>query len=588
MWSNRSIDIGSISGAVFSGSMATLLANKHANNLSTITKQDFAVALALAYIRRDPAFSLDPWEPTKPDGPWLRCVYYPEQINIVEKNFSFPFAQTDYGRTMFEADWLLKQLSMGVNLDGYTATGPFPSPLPIREFPPALRQLGFRDRFELENASSSNNHNPRYTRLWITVNREETLEGIVPPYETFPVSSMSCSQQMDLGNSIALHFSDVKLGVQVMRMARTVTGELEDVSDPRLSDPNSSDVIFARLMTDHYDQIAQYYPSLRRLKELAKLQAIAKWLLENDVHVDIDEVLKCIRETTPVAIEKVPALERQSNNVRLFGGVNLSIRQNHHDRAPNYSTLGQQNQTELKNLICQSISPPTANENGSMVIPLPFIKKKHCSVCDRPLDFASLFRPSTSSNDISYCNEHHPDACGQCLLPLYVDPTTGLAISENVYVVINEDDSTFRCHRACFLCAFCETPIVDQSYAKDPDIMHVYYHVDCYSPIRSDDLRNTQRRHEMSISADDEQVQLEMVLRRSKEEHELKHDYYQNQISFPSTSDDEDTQLAIALQLSLQTNQSTKCITNFLCPYCDNDFRTRDDFEEHKRLHFEN
>lgn len=139
-----------------------------------------------------------------------------------------------------------------------------------------------------------------------------------------------------------------------------------------------------------------------------------------------------------------------------------------------------------------------------------------------------------------------------------------------------------------FLMCFCETPIVDQSYAKDPDITHVYYHVGCYTPIRSDDLRNTQRRHEMSISADDEQVQLEMVLRRSKEEHELKHDYYQNQISFPSTSDDEDTQLAIALQLSLQTNQSTKCITNFLCPYCDNDFRTSDDFEEHKRLHFEN
>ena len=515
MWPNRSIDIGSISSAVFSGSMATLLANKHSNNTNTITKQDFAVALAMASIRRDPAFSLDPWDPTKPDGPWLRCVYYPEQIDITEKNFSFSLAQTDYGRTMFEADWLLKQLSMGVNLDGYPATGPFPSPLPIREFPLALRQLGFRDRFELENASSSNDRNPRYTRLWITVNREETSEGLVPPYETFPVSSMSCSRQMDLGNSIALHFSDVKLGVQVMRMARSVTGELEDVSDPRLSDPNSSDVIFARLMSDHYDEIAQHYSPLRRLKELAKLQAIAKWLLENDVHVNIDEVLTCIRESRSNAIEKVPALERQSHNVRLFGGVNLSIRQNHHDRAPYYSILGEQNQIELKNIVRQSISPPIANENGSMVIPLPFVKKKHCSVCDRALDFASLFVPSNSFNDISYCNEHHPDACFQCMLPLYVDPTTGLKTSENVYLIIKEDDSTFRYHRACFLCAVCDTPIVDQSYGKDPHIMHVYYHAGCYSSIQLDNLRNTQRRQEMGISADDEQRQLQMVLRQS-------------------------------------------------------------------------
>ena len=643
VWPNHSLHIGAISGAVFSGFAATLLANKHSNNISTITKQDFAVALSLAYVGRDPAFSLDPWEPTKPDGPWLRCVYYPEQISIEWKNFSFSLAQTDYGRTMFEADWLLKQLSMGVNLDGYIATGPFPSLHCPFEYhsTPDLFQLGLRDRFELENShrsSSSTDSNPRYTRLWITVNQEKTLEGLVPPYETFSASLMSCSQQTDLGNSIAIHFSDVKLGVQVMRMARSVSGELEDISDPRLSDPNSSDVIFARLMTDHYDEIAQHYPSLRRLRELAKLQAIAKWMLENDVHVDIDEVLKCISESAVVAIEKVPALERHSNNIRLFGGVNLTIRQNHHDRAPDYTTLGKQIQIELKNIVRQSIHPTTADKMGSVVLPLPFVKRKHCSVCDRPIDFASLFKPSISSNDVPYCNEHHPDACYQCMLPLYVDPISGIQTSENVFLVIQEGDSKLRFHRACFLCGVCDTPIADQSYAKDPDVLYVYYHVDCYSPIQSHNQMNTHRTDDIGISKDDEQAQLEMVLRQSKEEYEYQqkasrstdysishrhshsslkhqsqdtlknHDYYQNEVPISLTSEDEETQLAMALQLSLQTYQSKYTIdTNnelpeymydsitpiaikehFSCQYCGNNFKTWTDLEDHTQLHFDN
>jgi hypothetical protein len=652
VWPNHSINIGSISGAVFSGFTAKLLADKHSDNSSKITMQDFAVALVLAHFGRDPAFSLDPWEPTKPDGPWLRCVYYPEHI---DNNLPFSLAQTDYGRTMFEADWLLKQLSMGVDLNQYTETGPFPSPLPVRIFPPGLRHLGLHDRFELENShqsSSSTDKNPRYTRLWITVNREDTIEGLVPPHETFPVSSMSCSEQMDLGSSIALHFSDVKLGVQVMRMARGTTGKLEDVSDPRLSEPTSSEVIFARLMTDHYDEVARHYPQLRRLKELAKLQGIAKWMMENDVDVDINEALKYIRESTSIAIEKVPALERQSSNLRVFGGVNLSVRQKYHDRAPDYSTLEKHDQTELKNMIRQCISTTTATENESMVIRLPFIKKKYCSVCDRPLDFVSLFKPSTSSSDVAFCNEHHPDACYQCMLPLYVDPTSGIRITDGVYQFISISNLTehgndmCRYHPACFLCDVCETPITDGSYRKDPDVLHVYYHLACYSPIISDNQRNTKKRHDIVdpnlLISDEEQVQLEMVLLQSRQEYESQQkatrstdysiphqdshsflkrqspDNFKNQIAIPLTSEDEDSQLAMGLQLSMQINQSMSTIDknneytetwtssttfpeyiydpvtpisideHFSCSSCGNKFKTWIDLEDHTQLHFDN
>ena len=78
---------------------------------------------------------------------------------------------------MCEADWIFKQLSMGVTLDQYTATGPFPSLLPLRIFPLALLNLGLCDQFELENrqrSSSNTDKNSRYSRPWITVNQEET------------------------------------------------------------------------------------------------------------------------------------------------------------------------------------------------------------------------------------------------------------------------------------------------------------------------------------------------------------------------------------------------------------------------------
>ncbi|CAF3897156.1 unnamed protein product [Adineta steineri] len=452
-WPNHSIKIGSISGAVFAGSVATLLADGSNDNSSTITMQDLAVALVLAHFGSDPAFSLDPWEPTNPDGPWLRCVYYPEHSDDrqdipMHKRLPFSFSQTAYGRTMFEADWLLKQLSMGVNLDQQNAAGPFPSPLPVRTFPAALLNLGLCDRFGLENRQTSPNsdNSPRYTRLWIIVDQEQTQEGVVAAHETCPIPIVSYSEQNDMGSSIAFRFSDVKLSVQVMRMTRGTTGQLEDLSDPRLVEPTCSEVVFARLMSTHYDEVARHYPALRRLKELAKLQAVAKWMIENDVEVDLSAALTHIQETSLTALEKVPALERKNSNARIYGGVNLSVRQGYHDRASPCCTLEKNAQIELKNMIRTSMITMASNNSfdlrtsvttttSPMVIPLPFIKKKQCCVCARPLDFTSLFKPSSASSDAAFCDEHHPDAC------------FGLPISTEL------KSDCCRYHPACFMCA---------------------------------------------------------------------------------------------------------------------------------------
>lgn len=55
--------------------------------------------------------------------------------------------------------------------------------------------------------------------------------------------------------------------------------------------------------------------------------------------IKVNAARKCRRESTSIAIEKVPALERKDTNSHIFDDVNLSGRQKSHDRGPSYFTL---------------------------------------------------------------------------------------------------------------------------------------------------------------------------------------------------------------------------------------------------------
>jgi hypothetical protein len=168
----------------------------------------------------------------------------------------------------------------------------------------------------------------------------------------------------------------------------------------------------------------------------------------------------------------------------------------------------------------------------------------------------------------------------------------------------------------------------------------------CYSPIISDNQRNTKKRHDIVdpnlLISDEEQVQLEMVLLQSRQEYESQQkatrstdysiphqdshsflkrqspDNFKNQIAIPLTSEDEDSQLAMGLQLSMQINQSMSTIDknneytetwtssttfpeyiydpvtpisideHFSCSSCGNKFKTWIDLEDHTQLHFDN
>jgi YD repeat-containing protein len=239
-------DIGRISGAVYdpaTGSIVLLSDNSGAA-VSGLKAEDFAIALQLAYSDspEEAAFSLDPADPKNPRGPWLKKVYYPDGL----------LAGTDFGKSMFDADWLLKQYSFGV-----VAELGKPQRERISSVP------GFKSVAALSMENDRGANRPAtMSRFWIV------------------------SGEMKIRREgSAIVFDKASMGVKTKRQVidpRSKTGLADDNST---RDPIHEE--FARLFTEHYDELAAESPDLERVRELAKAVAIAKWLRQNNVPVDM-------------------------------------------------------------------------------------------------------------------------------------------------------------------------------------------------------------------------------------------------------------------------------------------------------------
>ncbi len=240
-------NIGIISGAVYdpASSSIVLLSDNNRESISGLTAEDFAVALRLAYADapQDPAFSLDPADHNHPDGPWLQKVYYPDEI----------LAGTDFGKAMFDADWLLKQYSFGVVAEPGKVMTQRTSAVP-----------GFKSVAQLSLGEGQKaSKNGSWSRFWIVsgamkVRREGT----------------------------AIVFDKVSMGVKTKPLVVDPHSKTGLSDDNSVKDPINEE--FARIFTEHYDELAAESPALERVRELGKAVAIAKWLRENNIPVDLE------------------------------------------------------------------------------------------------------------------------------------------------------------------------------------------------------------------------------------------------------------------------------------------------------------
>jgi hypothetical protein len=111
--------------------------------------EEFAYALRCVYHEgRDPAFSLDGWDRNDPFGPYQRKVYMPKSM-----------WGTVFGEILFEADYLLKELSLGKITNADDSSSPRSS---------ASVLSGWMNEFEIGGSASASMH-----RMWIVIRNVE-------------------------------------------------------------------------------------------------------------------------------------------------------------------------------------------------------------------------------------------------------------------------------------------------------------------------------------------------------------------------------------------------------------------------------
>lgn len=157
---------------------------------------------------------------------------------------------TKFGYDLFDADWLLKQYSFGVEVSENGGTSERTTQIE-----------SFKDMFDLGFENFDAQKGKTWNRFWI-INEEATLRK----------------------TDNTIYFDTIKMGV------KTEEGHIagkELTFGSGKEDPDARE--FADFFTAHYDEFAEESPSFARVKEMAKAVALAKWLVD-DLGVPIDTI----------------------------------------------------------------------------------------------------------------------------------------------------------------------------------------------------------------------------------------------------------------------------------------------------------
>jgi len=293
-------DLGSISGAVYDPEkQCVVLVGERDISLPPMKPEDLAIALLSVYAPdpQDLQFSLDPADPQNPRGEWLKKVYYPEEI----------LAGTSFGKAMFEADWLLKQYAFGVSVD---STGR------VSERKSSVRE--FKSTADLSFEGMGNAHGKEsWARLWIVADDKDDDEE----------HNMTLKLATD---SNSIYYDIAKMAVKAKKQIADPTSPtgLRDVD----TDEDAIATEFAGIFSEFYDEISKEAPEFGRVKELAKAVALAKWLKQQRVLVDLAWVAEFANKRIPtvgqisaLSVTKEKRYTNYISKIYLFGGVDARV-----------------------------------------------------------------------------------------------------------------------------------------------------------------------------------------------------------------------------------------------------------------------
>lgn len=243
-----------------------------------LTLDDFAVALRARFnnLADDPGVSIDPMTQVFRDSTGGSVT----QTAIQKVRFMGPLSDTAFGKTCFDADWLMKRLSLGLE---HGPIASLPSTTPTGTFGPS-EHVEISDRFWLEPNSELKVFSKRLIAI-------EQLNVMVR-------TELLSARNID--------------GTPLLSSSLLVTEERDDCDR------------FAGNFSSAYDEIARCWPVYERLRGLARLATLGKGLAilgeRNTFNFLISEY-QVQTMATPRTVDMVSAWFRPGCS--RFGGVVL-------------------------------------------------------------------------------------------------------------------------------------------------------------------------------------------------------------------------------------------------------------------------
>ncbi len=286
-------DLEEITGAYWDDKLGQIILVGRKNGkmeelfLPRMDKDHLAVAMRAAFSGDNLGVSIDP-----PPG-YLENGKFPADGTEMEVRYLGNTKDTLFGAIMFEADRLLKTLSMGKDNITHGAV--------------TSQVQGFQNELDISLTMGTEKPNT-WHRMWFVI---EDIRLHLPVKESTDRNSIK--------------FGKAAIKVKAEYISKEKNPGVDPVADR-----------FAKHFTLHYDDFAKDFPVLERLREVAKISAIAKWLRNSGKPIDLSFLneYEFIKVPTP---EKTPGIiaskskSWQSGNVirnqtySLYGGVDFDF-----------------------------------------------------------------------------------------------------------------------------------------------------------------------------------------------------------------------------------------------------------------------
>ena len=234
--------ITDIMGAVYDPDAGQIILLSESNKaLPPMDFDDLAVAVRAIYgleghAPEDPGISID-WneENTKKVKKGKYDHLSPMLVRYLGRT-----ANTRFGQTLFEADRLLKCLTLGVDN--------------ISKSPLSVPISGYQSLPFLYSHAKKSHEPGIMTRMW------------------FVPKDISLVESPD-GSAMAFSKAEIEVMTENKFQGRLVNDPIADS--------------FARHFTSHFDEFSEHYSILQDLKHLAKVSAVVKWIKQNNIPFDL-------------------------------------------------------------------------------------------------------------------------------------------------------------------------------------------------------------------------------------------------------------------------------------------------------------